>query len=581
MRLFLLAVGCLLAPAPRTLAQAPAEPLRLVSDAADLVVKIEQPHKLVQGALNNPLLTQFQKLEAVGEFYESTNYRRFQQLLAYFEKKLGGERLELLERLAGGGVALGIKFGPQPPPAVLVVQGKDEALLQRFVTLSLQVLDQELSRQEAKDRLDKSSYRGVETFHVGKDQFYLAAAGSALVLSNTEKGLRSAIDLHLDGGKKSMAQRPRLAEAHTLLGSDPLAWVWLNMDTVRQAPGAKDIFTLPRNDAVLTVLFGNILDLGGRAPFACAGLYAQDSGYVFSVRTPAGREGMTAALAVHVPPADQPGSRPLLEPKGVIYSSSYFLDLSQFWEQRGKLFNAKQVKDFENFNKTSRNFLAGSEFSKLLAQAGAYQRLVAVPQLKSSYKTIPGQRIPAFGLVVEMREPEAFGKKLTAILRSLALLATTQVKLKPFEEQYAGKTIVGYRFPEDDSYPADTDNFRFNFSPSFAVAGNQFVAGSTIDLCRELVDLVDKEHREQPQNSAATVHSQIYAAAGADVLESLKDRLFAQTMLDQAMSPAKASEQVKAFIDWVRQLGLLELEQHYNARDFRFDIRLIPALRQK
>jgi hypothetical protein len=205
---------------------------------------------------------------------------------------------------------------------------------------------------------------------------------------------------------------------------------------------------------------------------------------------------------------------------------------------------------------------------------------VAVPQLKSSYKTIPGQRIPAFGLVVEMREPEAFGKKLTAILRSLALLATTQVKLKPVEEHYAGKTIVGYRFPEDDSYPADTDNFRFNFSPSFAVAGNQFVAGSTIDLCRELVDLVDKEHREQPTNSAATVHSQIYAAAGADVLESVKDRLFAQTMLDQAMSPAKASEQVKAFIDWVRDLGMVQLEQHYNARDFRFDIRLIPALQQ-
>ena len=42
-------------------------------------------------------------------------------------------------------------------------------------------------------------------------------------------------------------------------------------------------------------------------------------------------------------------------------------------------------------------------------------------------------------------------------LRSLALLATTQVKLKPVEEQYAGKTIVGYRFPEDDSYPVRID----------------------------------------------------------------------------------------------------------------------------
>ena len=206
---------------------------------------------------------------------------------------------------------------------------------------------------------------------------------------------------------------------------------------------------------------------------------------------------MTAALAVHVPPADQPGSRPLLEPRGVLYSSSYFLDLSQFWEQRAKLFNAKQVKAFEDFNKSSRAFLAGSEFGKLLAQAGPYQRLVAVPQLTTSYKTTPVQRVPAFGIVLEMREPDAFGKKLSAILRSIALLATTQVRLRPVEEQYAGKTIVSYRFSEDDGYSADTDNYRFNFSPSFAVVGKQFVASSTIELCRVLVHVVEKEAREK------------------------------------------------------------------------------------
>ena len=75
----------------------------------------------------------------------------------------------------------------------------------------------------------------------------------------------------------------------------------------------------------------------------------------------------------------------------------------------------------------------------------------------------------------------------------------------------------------------------------------------------------------------ATARSQVYAAGGAELLETLKDRLFAQTMLDQAMSPAKASEQVKAFIDWVRQFGVLQFEQNYKPRDFRLDIRLIPA----
>ena len=579
MRLFLSTGGCILALALAVpvRADSSADPLRLVPDVTDLFIKIEQPRRLVEGALNNALLKPLQNLEAVREFYESTSYRRFQQLLAYFEKHLGAGRFELLERLAGGGVVLSVKLGPQPAPALLVLQGKDEQLQRRFVTIALQVLNQELARQESPERLEKSSYRGVDTYHLGKG-FYMATAGSALLVSNMDRTLRLAIDLHLDGGKKNLSQDQRVLEARKLLDPDPPAWAWLNMGTVRKAPAAKDIFTLPRNDAVLTVLFGNILDLGARASFVCAGIYAQDEGFQVSVRIPAGREGMTAALAVHVPPPGQSGSRPLLEPRGVLYSSSFFLDLSQFWEQRAKLFNAKQVKTFEEFNKNSRNFLAGSEFSKLLAQAGAYQRFVAVPQLKNSYKTVPAQVLPAFGLVVEMREPEVFGKKLSAILRSIAFLATTQVKLKPVEEQHAGKTIVGYRFAEDGSYPADTDNYRFNFSPSFAIVGDQFVASSTIELCRDLVDLVEKENKEHPPSSPATARSQLYATGGADLLDKFKDRLYAQTMLDQAMSPAKAEEQVKAFVAWVRQLGVVQLEQNYHAQDFRFDIRLKPSV---
>ena len=177
-----------------------------------------------------------------------------------------------------------------------------------------------------------------------------------------------------------------------------------------------------------------------------------------------------------------------------------------------------------------------------------------------------------------MREPDKFGKRLNAILRSIALLASFQVKLKSAEEHRGDVTIVSYRFPEDDSYASDVDNYRFNFSPSFAVAGNQFVASSTVELCRELVGLVQQEAKQAATSSPATVRSSIYAAGGADLLETLKDRLFAQTMLDQAMSPARANEQVKAILDWVRKLGVLHLEQHYNAKDFRFDIRLVPAM---
>ena len=49
------------------------------------------------------------------------------------------------------------------------------------------------------------------------------------------------------------------------------------------------------------------------------------------------------------PPADARGARPLLEPKDVLLSTSYYLDIGKFWENRAKLFNEKNLKEFEEF----------------------------------------------------------------------------------------------------------------------------------------------------------------------------------------------------------------------------------------
>ena len=72
--------------------------------------------------------------------------------------------------------------GHQPhrgqPAHLLVVQAKDGELLKRAVGLLLTVIEQELIRQDSKDRPKTETYRGLETVHVGND-LHLARAGSA------------------------------------------------------------------------------------------------------------------------------------------------------------------------------------------------------------------------------------------------------------------------------------------------------------------------------------------------------------------------------------------------------------------
>jgi hypothetical protein len=554
-------------------AETPPDPLRLVPAEADFFLEVKQPRHVIEAVAALPKLEEWYALAPLQEFRDSTNARRFRQLVAYYEKELGAPWPELLDRLAGGGAVLAGKFGGNPGPALLVVQGTDEELMGKFTHLALDVLEQELARQGSKDRPEKGTYRAIETVHVGKGLF-AAVAGKALLISNVEAGLHKALDRHLDGNAGGLAGNPRVAEARKLLPGDPAAVVWVNVDVARQAPQGKDLFKLPRDNAILTVGIGGILDVLGRSPFACAGAYVDPDGLALRFRLPRGRDG--AVTATHVPPGGQPGSRPLLRPKGVLYSQSYFLDVGKFWEDRAKLFTPQQVKQFEEFDKNSGRFLAGNRFSQLLTQVGPYQRIVVAHQAKRDYKITPQTLIPAFAFVVEMRKPEEFGKAMESILRAAALLAGTQVNLKLTEEKHGAYTLIGYRFPEDGKFRADVNGIRFNFSPCFCAVGNQFFAASTMDLGRELIDLLDKEAgKGKDAGSPSADRTRVYSKGGADFLQNIEDILLTQAILDQALSPEGARRQVKTFIDLVRHLGVLERDIGYGPHDFHYDVRLI------
>src|SRR5262249_8525279 len=124
---------------------------------------------------------------------------------------------------------------------------------------------------------------------------------------------------------------------------------------------------------------------------------------------------------------------------------------------------------------------------------------------------------------------------------------------------------------------ANNNPLAFAPSPSFAVVGNQLVAASTVELCRELVGQLQQEAAApSPKPSGAAVQGRLYGVTGADILQGLDKQLFAQTVLAQALAPDEAKEQVRMLIDWVRGLGSIENISHYGEKDFRLDVIYSP-----
>src|SRR5262249_4404632 len=95
--------------------------------------------------------------------------------------QLGSKWPELLDQVAGGGLVIAAKLGDNPASSLLVMQSKDEASLRKFIQTVRTLIEQELARQESKDKFETAKYRDQEVFRIGQD-FHAAVAGSALLI---------------------------------------------------------------------------------------------------------------------------------------------------------------------------------------------------------------------------------------------------------------------------------------------------------------------------------------------------------------------------------------------------------------
>jgi hypothetical protein len=576
--------------APDSLSAAePLDPVRLVPPSTDLIVKIDRPRVIADLAVNLVSRPELGGFRGYRDYFESTNYQLFKQLVGHFERELGNRWADLLDELAGDGVVLAIKFEKNgPAPTLVIIQGHDPKLLAKFFQKALDVAQQEQARQGIHDGYTRDSYRDTETLHRG-DKIHSALLGSAFVYSNTAARLHDAIDLYLDSSKGSLLAKKEYADAKQLVPGDALVWAWVNLEFAHKSEELKPIFALPANFFPFHVAFGGLIDSLRRSPYLVTAIKADVGGGTLSLRLPAGTSGMHELVHAHVPRSADRWAAPLLEPDGVLYSASYYLDLAEFWKQRAVLLPADQLKQIEDGNKKSAVFLAGNQFSKFLEMEGPRQRFVVARQKVTGYSMKPNAQQPAFALVTELRDPEAFTKAIDAPIKTGAFLAGLRIPMAAFEEERGGTKILGYKFVENEANKALGDGVLFNFTPSRARIGNQYVFSSSAELTRSLIDALEKETAlnaddksadsgatESKDNEGIILHSQLSFKGLSNYLGATKRQLVAQNMLQQGNSPEDADKEVSLFLELLDHLGRVESTTRYLPDQYQIDLRVVP-----
>src|SRR5262249_40056911 len=122
----------------------------------------------------------------------------------------------------------------------------------------------------------------------------------------------------------------------------------------------------------------------------------------------------------------------------------------------------------------------------------------------------------------------------------------------------------------------DVNDIRFNFTPCFVRVGNQYVICSTLDLCKELIDLLQAEAKAPAPMTPTTIRDKFYSAGIAEILSVFEDTFTTHGVLDQAIPAEEARAQVKAFVAIVRDLGVFTAEATFEEKSFRYDFRARP-----
>jgi hypothetical protein len=260
--------------------------------------------------------------------------------------------------------------------------------------------------------------------------------------------------------------------------------------------------------------------------------------------------------------------------------------VASLWKQRAVLLPADQLKRVEEFDKSSKVILYGTQFSQFLEYAGARQRVVVAQQEDKGYSVKPENRQPAFALVLELRDPDAFAKAIDGPLRGLAFLAGLKAPMSQFIEEHgeSKSKIIGYRFVENDGNKGLADGILFNFSPSRARVGNQYVFSSTVELARQLVDELEQEaksHEEAPlsastANDGTILQSRLSFSGVSNYLGAEKKQLVTQNMLEQGNSPEEAEKEVSLLLQLLDHLGRVETTNRYLPDQYQFDLRISP-----
>lgn len=519
-------------------------------------LEITDTAAIMAALYDHPLSLHIQEMAAWKTATKTEQYRAFLTGRKFFEIQIGSDWRPAMESITAGGIY--VAFDAATEGVVVMIRTRDDATAENF---RLKIL--ELTQLNEATNGKAEPYRDVKIYKTDKNSG-AAVVGNWVVVTNKGDLGKSILDRLLD--ESSLAPDAELSgtlsadaqfkTTYANRSADSQAWAYGNIQAVRNAGGAKKLFEGKAENPLVELLVGGIQSVLQHAPFVTADLKFANSGVSLQLATHC-QDGWIPEERQYFFGTNNEGSAPVLpEVPDTLMTLATYRDVSQMWLRAGDLFDEQMNDKLAEAESGLSTIFAGRDFGEEVL--GAIQPQIGLVVARQSFKNVtpvPALKLPAFALVLKLRDAENMRPELRRTFQSVigffnivgAMQGRPQLELDM--EKSGNVDLVTSRYvPEKKDKDSTTADMIFNFSPSAAFSGDQFILSSTTTLAKQLSAAPESIASTSGINTAVDLHS----AAIREALNDNREQLISQNMLSEGHSREEAEAAIDLLLEAIR-----------------------------
>jgi hypothetical protein len=562
----LLALILLVFAAQKTMAEQSLPPaIQWIPKDAVISLELSQPKALLEFFTGEKATAAITALPAYQKQASTPKFKEFLNLINFLEITLDTDWRTGLAKLTGGGITFAIC--PEDT-LILIIDAEDEDMLQKLHEILLNMARSEAEKKEQPNRVasTETEYEGVTAWTFNGEESH-TIIGKRLVFSNRPEGLKAVLEIRDKGTSENLTSKTAYQAAKRASGPDSVATVFADLSILKYIPEVAGLLEKSGGNPLAALAFAGIVEAVRDSSWLALGLHVKENTLVFRASLDGKTVAATSPVAFALPKKAGEGVMPNLSVPRRIAALSLYRDLHQFYAAKDDLF-PERTSGLIFFENMMGIFFSGRDLTnEVLVETKPEIRLVVAEQEYDPTIGTPQVKLPAFALILRLRDPEEFDEVAEeAWQKAVGLINFTRgQQAMPgliIDRPFQGKTkfTVAYFSTSGIEDKTNLDQ-RFNFRPALALPGEYLVLSSTDGLARDLIDVLNRE-MEGTVNPSAGIHSLVEIEGGqlASILEANRETLIQGNMVDKGSTQEQAEANIDMFFSLAKFLDRAKLD---------------------